>query len=123
MDFEVVFNKVGKCFFVKYFEYFKAGYMAKDMLDIIEEPYTEKGIINRCNKARKIIIAGLEAEALDFVARAENIRRSYPDTAKRAIELLKLHYPEYKISPIKRLKSRKKKSSKNAVKAVRHKLF
>ncbi len=116
MDFEAKFNKIGKCFFVKYFEYFKNGYTGTSMLDIVEEPYTKKAIITRTNKARTIILAGIEKEALEFIVNAIKMQTDYPDTVYRAKELLKTYYPESKIDidtnlNIKKNNAKKKKSN------------
>ena len=112
MDFEAKFNKIGKCFFVKYFEYFKNGYTGSSMLDIVTEQYTQKAIITRTNKARTIILAGLEKEALEFIVMAEKMQTDYPDTVRRAKELLKTYYPDSKININTKTKKNNEKKKK-----------
>lgn len=70
MNLQELFKAVGKQIFVKYYYYFKdsRNYSALDMVDIIEENYTEKSKRSRTGHARMIFNNHWNIEALKIIS-------------------------------------------------------
>ena len=70
MNLQELFKAVGKQIFVKYYYYFKdsRNYSVSDIVDIIEEDYTEKSKRSRTGHARMIFNNSWNIEALKIIS-------------------------------------------------------
>lgn len=66
-------RNIGMQFFIKYYDFFKKGLPPKEMLSIITEGYTTDSKQNRCATAGRIFREQRQIEALQLIAKAQDI--------------------------------------------------
>lgn len=79
-------EEIGKKFFVKYYDKLQ-NWSIPDIVDEIEENYSEESKLNRIKKAKKIFELGLNNIALEIISNSEN-KTTDDITQNKALQLL-----------------------------------
>lgn len=79
-------ENIGTKFFVKYYDKLQ-NWSVPDIIDEIEENYSEESKLNRIKKAKKLFELGLNTTALEIISKSKN-KTTDDNTREKALQLL-----------------------------------